>query len=162
MSKISEQKALEAYPIINPPYNTNIEAETNVKRAFNREGYIKGYDQAMKDVMKHAEELQFRSDDWGYAYGCGYKKAMQDIQEQAEKLVIEKSNGEVTIEDLVAYNQGFKTGRELAMQDFLEKACEWWGNTLEYNPGTQHIIKSFKDYMQNQIIQKSNTNEIQE
>ena len=133
MSKIAEQKALEAYPRAKEePYSTGfINKET--LNSSKREGYIAGYDQAMKD-----------------------------IQEQAEKSVIEKSNGEVTIEDLVAYNQGFKTGRELAMQDFLEKACEWWGNTLEYNPGTQHIIKSFKDYMQNQIIQKSNTNEIQE
>ena len=93
MSKIAEQKALEAYPRAKEePYSTGfINKET--LNSSKREGYIAGYDQAMKD-----------------------------IQEQAEKSVIEKSNGEVTIEDLVAYNQGFKTGRELAMQDFLEKA----------------------------------------
>lgn len=36
-------------------YNTNIEAEENVKHAFNREGYIKGYDQAMQDFLEKAE-----------------------------------------------------------------------------------------------------------
>lgn len=56
MSKIAEQKALEAFPQILPPYNTNIEAETNVIHAFNREGYIKGYDCAMQDFLEKAVE----------------------------------------------------------------------------------------------------------
>lgn len=57
MSKIAENKALEEYPMINPPYNTNIEAQVNVERAFNREGYIKGYDQAMQDFLEKAEKF---------------------------------------------------------------------------------------------------------
>ena len=50
MSKIAEKKALEEYPEVNPPYRTNIEAQVNVEHAYKREGYIKGYDQAMQDI----------------------------------------------------------------------------------------------------------------
>lgn len=57
MSKISERKALEEYPLILPPYKTNIEAETHVIHAFNREGYIVGYDQAMQDFLEKAEKF---------------------------------------------------------------------------------------------------------
>ena len=77
-------------------------------------------------------------------YNLGYDQAMQDIQEQAEKSVIEKSNGEVTIEDLVAYNQGFKTGRELAMQDFLEKAEKVLTERIYFSDDE---AKQFKNYM---------------
>lgn len=50
MSKIAEQKALEAYPEIRlyePNYDENVE---------NREGYIKGYDQALQDFLNKACE----------------------------------------------------------------------------------------------------------
>jgi hypothetical protein len=57
MSKIIEQKALEEYPQILPPYNTNIEAETNAIHAFNREGYIVGYDQALSDIKQRVKEI---------------------------------------------------------------------------------------------------------
>lgn len=130
MSKISEQKAWEAYP-------TPLDNEPFISKGFveekNREGYIKGYDQAT-----------------------------QDIQEQAEKSVIEKSNGEVTIEDLVAYNQGFKTGRELAMQDFMEKAEKFFTNELYVSISDQicshnnftsmlNFIEQFKNYMEEEL-----------
>ena len=118
MSKISEQKALEAYP---KDKLTAVEAVNRAKRF----GYIQGYDQAM-----------------------------QDIEKQVEESIIEKSNGEVTIEDLVAYNQGFKTGRELAMQDFLEKACWWWStipdDTYGFNP-CKIYVEQFKNYMQDEM-----------
>lgn len=53
MSKISEQKALEAYPdkYIHLPFGINI-ADIN---DFKREGYVKGYDQAMQDFLEKAE-----------------------------------------------------------------------------------------------------------
>ena len=54
MSKISEQKALEAYPKSNEePYSTSfINQETfNVSK---RTGYVKGCDQAMKDFIEKA------------------------------------------------------------------------------------------------------------
>lgn len=51
MSKIAEQKALEAYPKVNPPYHTSIEAQVNVEHAYKREGYIQGYDEAMQDYF---------------------------------------------------------------------------------------------------------------
>lgn len=54
MSKISEQKALEAYPI-------SI-SKDSVEEGFDwneeyREVYIQGYDQAMKDFMEKAEDF---------------------------------------------------------------------------------------------------------
>lgn len=123
MSKIAEQKALEAYPEKTDNVAFITENTFNVSK---RIGYIKGYDQAMKD-----------------------------IQEQAKKSVIEKSNGEVTIEDLVAYNQGFKISRELTMQDFLGKAEEFL--YLQLNNGSiecgniEKLIEQFKNYMQNEM-----------
>lgn len=47
MSKISEQKALEEYPI----------NDDNFWNKFKREGYIKGYDQAMQDFLEKAEKI---------------------------------------------------------------------------------------------------------
>lgn len=57
MSKIAEKKAWERYPIVKPPYSTITDATANVKHAFNREGYIKGYDQAMQDFLEKAEKI---------------------------------------------------------------------------------------------------------
>lgn len=54
MSKISEQKALEAYPkALSPYYDDNI-IDRNVNC---RVGYIKGYDQAMQDLLEKAEKF---------------------------------------------------------------------------------------------------------
>lgn len=50
MSEISENKALEAYPVIPSPYYGGDE-DRNLKYRF---GFIKGYDQAMKDFMDKA------------------------------------------------------------------------------------------------------------
>jgi hypothetical protein len=44
MSKISETKALEAYPICNDM--------TDFQRQYERYDYLKGYDQAMKDIKE--------------------------------------------------------------------------------------------------------------
>lgn len=54
MSKIAEKKALEAYPMVNPPYSNSDEPKLNVENSYKREGYIKGYDQAMQDLLKDA------------------------------------------------------------------------------------------------------------
>ena len=51
MSKISEQKALEAYP--ESLYIGYPDSWSRYKTL--REGYIKGYDQAMQDFLKKAE-----------------------------------------------------------------------------------------------------------
>lgn len=66
MSKISEQKALEAYPEVNPPYRTNIEAQVNVEHAYKREGYIRGYDQALCDIKQRIKEIiEHQEKEWG-------------------------------------------------------------------------------------------------
>lgn len=55
MSKIAKQKALEVYPI----KITRSETETSIGEKYdanciNRQIYIKGYDQALKDFMEKA------------------------------------------------------------------------------------------------------------
>ena len=50
MSKLAEQKALEAYP---KDKLTAVEAVNRAKRF----GYIQGYDQAMQDFMEKAEKF---------------------------------------------------------------------------------------------------------
>lgn len=62
MSKISEQKALEAYPeekhitygMISGGNPFEIDINTR-----ERNGYIKGYDQAMQDFLEKAEEFLY-------------------------------------------------------------------------------------------------------
>jgi len=50
MSKLSEQKALEAYPSTDRDPN-------GIFVQVRREDYVKGYDQAMQDFMEKAEEF---------------------------------------------------------------------------------------------------------
>lgn len=52
MSKISEQKALEAYPIL---FGERNGYDNTFKDR--RESYIKGYDQAMQDFLEKAKEF---------------------------------------------------------------------------------------------------------
>lgn len=93
---------------------------------------------------KTQEEMKLWKDEIECAYIQGYGQASKDIEKQVEESVIEKSSGEVTIEDLVAYNQGFKIGRELTMQDFMEKAEEFF---IEKHTG---MFTQFKKYMQDE------------
>lgn len=77
MSKISEQKALEAYQ---SGCHTFVEAR--------REGYIKGYNQAMQDFMEKAKEFLYLQLNNG-SIECGnieklfeqFKNYMQDESE---------------------------------------------------------------------------------
>lgn len=54
MSKIAENKALEAYPICNC-YNEQCMMQEDVNLEL-RIGYEEGYDQAMQDFLKKAEK----------------------------------------------------------------------------------------------------------
>lgn len=54
MSKISEQKALEAYPKASSPYYDDHILDRNVNC---RAGYIQGYDQALFDIKVKIQEL---------------------------------------------------------------------------------------------------------
>lgn len=78
MSKIAEEKALEAYP--NPQILPGFDSNKHY-----REGYIVGYDQAMQDIVKDSDRLKYLSDEMGYAYACGCRKTMQDFLEKAEE-----------------------------------------------------------------------------
>ena len=54
MSKIAEQKALEAYP----PHYQKLAGDGYFDMSLEkREGYIRGYDQALQDFMEKAEEF---------------------------------------------------------------------------------------------------------
>ena len=56
MSKMSEQKALEAYPRAKEePYSTGFINKETLSSS-KREGYIVGYDQAMQDFLEKACE----------------------------------------------------------------------------------------------------------
>lgn len=66
MSKIAEQKALEAYP---QKYDNLL--DTNVHR---RIGYRQGYDQAMQDFLeKSCEWLSKNARNYYSAYATSYK-----------------------------------------------------------------------------------------
>lgn len=52
MSKISEQKALEAYPIDMIPDDDTMGFTSSDRNEIPRLGYIKGYDQAMQDIKE--------------------------------------------------------------------------------------------------------------
>lgn len=81
MSKISEQKALEAYP----PHYQKLAGDGYFDMSLEkREGYIQGYDQAFQDFLEKAErwlEPTFKSI---AGYNCGgdlindFKKYIQD------------------------------------------------------------------------------------
>ena len=55
MSKIAEQKALEAYPIDIIPDDDTMGFTSSDRNEVIRLGYTKGYDQAMQDFMEKAE-----------------------------------------------------------------------------------------------------------
>jgi hypothetical protein len=83
MSKIAEKKALEVYP----PENGTL---------YQRLGYVKGYDQAIQDMVKDSDHFEYLSDEMGYAYACGCRKTKQDFMGKVEEWIrYEWSNKEV-------------------------------------------------------------------
>ncbi len=103
MTKLAEQKALEAYPILFSERNGH-----NNSFKDRRESYIKGYDQAIQDLLKDANKYMFLSDEIGYAYASGCRKTMQDFLEKAcEWLSKQPMSSPVfwTIEDFKNYMQ---------------------------------------------------------
>lgn len=83
MSKIAEQKALEAYPDpqILPGFDSN---------KHYREGYIVGYDQAIQDFLENAEKIlterMYFSDDEAKELVEDFIKQFKNyIQDESEK-----------------------------------------------------------------------------
>ena len=66
MSKIAEQKAFEEYPKSYVDENTG-----------SREGYIKGYDQAMQDFLEKAEEF-FNEQFYIHPHDCHVAQYVSD------------------------------------------------------------------------------------
>ena len=63
MSKIAEQKALEAYP---EKWYRDCDGDSWDANEKLRKGYIKGYDKAMKDIKQYVEELiKHEEKEWG-------------------------------------------------------------------------------------------------
>ena len=85
MSKIAEKKALEAYPICNC-YDEQCMMQEDVNFE-SRIAYEEGYDKAMQDLLKDANQYMYLSDEIGYAYACGCRKTMQDFMEKAENAI---------------------------------------------------------------------------
>ena len=54
---------------------------------------------------------------------------------------------DVNIELRIGYEEGY----DQAMQDFLEKACEWLMHNNDWHDGEVDLyVKNFKNYMQNE------------
>lgn len=113
MSKIAEKKALEAYPEIegsetyfDRDYICTKPIDLNQQR---RKGYIKGYDQAMQDLLKDANQYMYLSDEIGYAYACGCRKTMQDFLDKAEEfLYLQLNNGSIECGNIERLIEDFK------------------------------------------------------
>lgn len=116
MSKIAEQKALEAYPIKEEWVGNQYGGLEDIN-GLSREKYQEGYDQAMQDLLKDANQYMYLSDEIGYAYACGCMKTMQDFLEKAcewlkhaEGYIITSEGGDssidyIFIEDFKNYMQ---------------------------------------------------------
>ena len=87
MSKISEQKALEEYPK-ETYYDRDVCDYIDVN-ATRRDGYIKGYDQAMQDFLEKACEWlksyrQETSDKTGYIAGIVNDETIEQFKNYME------------------------------------------------------------------------------
>lgn len=85
MSKIAEKKALEEYPLPKEESESSSFINQETFNSAKRTGYIKGYNQAIQDLLKDANQYMFLSDEIGYAYASGCRKTMQDFLEKACK-----------------------------------------------------------------------------
>lgn len=82
---------------------------------------------------------------------------MSKISEQkaleAYPILISKDSVEEGFDWNEEYREVYSQGYDKAMQDFLEKACEWleptFKNLAGYNCGGD-LINDFKNYMQNE------------
>lgn len=106
---------------------------------------LAGRMQMEEEMLSKSEELKYLSDDLGHAYACGYRKAEIDMQDRVEKSLIEKSGGTVTIEDLVAYDQGFKTGKELTVRKFMDKLEGFFYENFYLHPHDCHVVQYESD-----------------
>lgn len=82
MSKIAEQKALEAYPIESHEFHDDFWKERNC--------YVKGYDQAMQDFLEKACEWLNENQDIYFGTSCIYRKELFEdfknyMQNESEK-----------------------------------------------------------------------------
>lgn len=128
MSKIAEHKALEVYPIL---FSERNGYDNTFKDR--RESYIKGYDQAMKDMENLQEDAK--------------------CQEETEEVTLAKLNA------TTQYNQGLKDGYDQALQDFMEKAERFIEDTQIENFicrddgiyfDNERFIEQFKNYIQDE------------
>lgn len=82
MIQISEQKALEAYPIDIIPDDDTMGFTSSDRNEIIRFGYIKGYDQAFQDFLEKACEWLMHNNDWHDGevdfYIKNFKNYMQD------------------------------------------------------------------------------------
>lgn len=58
------------------------------------------------------------------AFIAGAMWARNQLYKQADELITKKTNGEVTLEDTVAFNEGFRLGKEVMKSRMLEDATE--------------------------------------
>lgn len=58
------------------------------------------------------------------AFIAGAMWAKDQLYKQANELITKKTNGEVTLEDTIAFDEGFRLGKEVMKSQMLEDAIE--------------------------------------
>ena len=87
MSKISEQKVLEAYPK-ETYYDRDVCDYVDVN-AVKRDGYIKGYDQAMQDFLEKACINYCRQCSWKCKYEVTKREYCKELYNFKQALIQE-------------------------------------------------------------------------
>ncbi len=121
MSKIAEQKSLEAYPIL---FSERNGYDNTFKDR--RESYIKGYDQALQDMdnlqkdakcQEETEEVTLAKLNATIQYNQGlkdgYDQAFKDFMEKASKYLFDNLPHTLDITQTVSFIDNFK----IYMQD---------------------------------------------
>ena len=103
MSKIAEKKVMEL------GYRTDPLARYEYSANDVFEAAVECYDQAMQDMVKDSEHLQYLSDEMGYVYACGCRRTMQDFMEKAEEfLYLQLNNGSIECGNIERLIEDFK------------------------------------------------------
>ena len=86
MSKIAEKRTDEIIGEFHDGDYTDHSGHNTQWVAFKQ-----GYDQALQDLLKDANQYRYLSNEIGYAYACGCRKTMQDFLEKACKWLEENA-----------------------------------------------------------------------
>ena len=91
-----------------------------------RELTMDNLSEASSQYQKRIEEQNPNAEAYNFdgAFLAGAMWAKNQLYKQADELITKKTNGEVTLEDTVAFNEGFRLGKEVMKSRMLEDATE--------------------------------------